>query len=98
MSKFDWFLWISHSTLFTVCADQLLYSLSLIKWCSARGKQNTAVKTVIDAYFIVSKIDIPNVVGEPASSLIINFEQVMDFYIFHFFLISGWFHFLGEYY
>ena len=92
MSKFDWFLWIWHSTLFTACADQLLYSLSL------RGKQNTAVKTIIDAYLIVSKIDIPDVVGQPASSLIINFEQVIDLCIFHFFLISGWFHFLEEYY
>ena len=56
---------------------------------SLRGKQNTAVKTIIDAYLIVSKIDIPDVVGQPASSLIINFEQVIDLCIFHFFLISG---------
>ena len=53
MSKIDWFHWISHSTLFiliiSACADQLLYSLSLFKQCSACSKQNTAVKTAIDA-------------------------------------------------
>ena len=54
-SKFDWFLWISHSTLFTACADQLLYSLSLFKWHSACVKQNTDCNRCL---FIVSKIDI----------------------------------------
>ena len=57
MSKFDWFLWISNSTLFTACADQLLYRLSLIKWCSTCVKQNTA-KDCNRCLFIVCKIDI----------------------------------------
>ena len=55
LSKLDWFLWISHSTLFTACTDQLLYSLSLIKWCSACVKQNTAVKTAIDVCSLLAK-------------------------------------------
>ena len=50
MSKFDWILWISqiaHSKiLLTACTDWLLYNLSLIKFCSACAKQNTAVKTI----------------------------------------------------
>ena len=44
-----------------------------------------------------------DLVGEPASSLIINFEQVIEPFLvlnifFHFFLISGWLHILQEYY
>ena len=78
MSKFDWFLWISHSTLFTVCADQLLFSLSLIKWCSACVKENTAVKTAIDVCSLLAKQTFSVLFGEPPSSLIINFEQVIE--------------------
>ena len=77
MSKFDWFLWISHSTLFTACADQLLYSLSLIKWCSACVKQNTAVKTAIDACSLLGKRTFSDLVRQRPSSLIINFDQVI---------------------
>ena len=36
-------------------ADQLLYSLSLIKLCLACVKQNTAVKTAIDACSLLTK-------------------------------------------
>ena len=40
--------------LLTSSADQLLYNLSLIKLCSAYGKQNTAVNTS-NASSILSK-------------------------------------------
>ena len=69
VSKFCWFLWISHSTLFTACADQLLYSLSLIKWCSACAKQNTAVTTAVDACSLLAKQTFSDLVGKPACSL-----------------------------
>ena len=81
MSKFDWFLWISHSTLFTACADQLLYSLNLIKRCWACVKQNTAVKTAIDVCSLLAKYTFSDLVGEPSSSLIINFEQVIETFL-----------------
>ena len=68
----------THSTLFTACADQLSYSLSLIKWCTACVKQNTAVKTAIDAFSLLAKYTFSDLVGEPASSIIINFEQVVE--------------------
>ena len=77
MSKFDWFLWISYSTLFTACADQLLYNLSLIKLCSACVKQNTAVKTALDACSLLTKNIFSGLVGERPSSLIFNFQQVI---------------------
>ena len=77
MSKFDWFLWISHSTLFTACAGQLLYSPKLIKGYSACVKQNTAVKTAINDCSLLAKYTFSYLVGEGASSLIINFEQVI---------------------
>ena len=34
---------IAHEILLTACGDQLLYNLSLIKWCLACVKQSTAV-------------------------------------------------------
>ena len=77
MSKFDWLLWISHSTLFTACANQLLYSLSLIKWCLACVKQNTVVKTTINACSLLAKETFSHLVGKRASSLIINFKQAI---------------------
>ena len=77
MSKFDWFLWISHSTLFTACADQLLYSLSLIKCCLACAKQSTAVQTAIDACSLLQKWTFSDLVAKRASSLIINFKQAI---------------------
>ena len=39
----------------TVWADQLLYSLSLIKLCLACVKQNAAVKTGINACSLLAK-------------------------------------------
>ena len=42
-------------TLFTACADQLLHSLSLIKWFSACVKQNSS-KDCNRCFFIVGKI------------------------------------------
>ena len=80
MSKFDWFLWILHSTLLRACADQLSYNLSLIKLCSAFVKQNTAVKTAIDAFSLLTKETFSDIVGEHPSWLIINFEQVVFSY------------------
>ena len=80
----------THSTLFTARADQLLYSLSLIKWFLACVKQNTAVKTAIDAISLLAKYTFSDLVGEPASPLMINFEQVIEPFLvlnifFHFF-------------
>ena len=77
MGKFDWFIWISQSTLFTTCADQLLCCLSLIKWCSAFVKQNAAVKTAIDAFSLLAKPTFSNLVRERVRYLIINVEQVV---------------------
>ena len=80
MSIFDWFLWFWHSALqkilLTTCADQLLYTLSLIKLCSACVKQSTAVKTAIDVCLLLAKwILFSDLVRQGPSSLIINFEQ-----------------------
>ena len=41
-------------------------------------QQNTAVKTAIDACSLLAKQTFPDLVGEPARSLIINFEQVIE--------------------
>ena len=47
---------IAHSEiLLTACADQLLYSWSLINLYSACAKQNAAVKTASDAYSLLVK-------------------------------------------
>ena len=59
------------------CADQLLYILSLIKLCSACVKQNTAVKTALDACSLLTKNIFSSLVGERPSSLIFNFQQVI---------------------
>ena len=63
--------------MFTACADQISYNLSLIKWCSAFVRQNTAVNTVIDASSLLAKLKFSDLVGERTSSLIVNFEQVI---------------------
>ena len=66
---------IGHSDiLLTACADQLLYNLSLIKSCLACVKQNTAVKTAIDACSLFASSDL---VRQRPSSLIINLDQVI---------------------
>ena len=44
-------------------------------------KTNTAVKTAIDACSLLAKKTFSDLVGEPASSLIINFEQVIEPFI-----------------
>ena len=93
MSKFDCFLFISHITLLTACTDQLLYNLSLMTLCSACVKQNTAVKTSIDASSLLAKLTFSDLVGERESSLIINFEKVIKPFLvwniyFTFFLSS----------
>ena len=69
---------IGHSDiLLTACADQLLYNLSLIKSCLACVKQNTAVKTAIDACSLLGKRTFSDLVRQRPSSLIINFDQVI---------------------
>ena len=40
-------------------------------------KQNLAVKTAIDACSLLARLTFPDLVGELASTLIINFEQVI---------------------
>ena len=87
VSKFDWFLWTLHSTLLTACADQLLYSLNLIKWCSACIKQNTTVKTLIDACSLLAKKTLSDLVGKRSSLLIINFKQVFIFWVWNIYFI-----------
>ena len=80
VSRFDWFLWISRSTLLntlTVCTNQLLYNLSLIKLYSACVKQNTAAKTASDACALLSKSTLSDQIVQRPSSLIISFEQVI---------------------
>ena len=63
---------IAHSEiLLTACADQLLYNLSLIKLCSV-----CAIKTTYDACSLLGKYALSDLIWEPLSSLIINFEQV----------------------
>ena len=69
---------IVHSKIMLIaCADQLLYILSLIKLCSACVKQNTAVKTALDACSLLTKNIFSGLVGERPSSLIFNFQQVI---------------------
>ena len=58
------------------CADQLLYILSLIKLCSACVKQNTAVKTALDACSLLTKNTFSALVGEHPSSLIFTFNKL----------------------
>ena len=69
---------IAHSEiLLTACADQLLFNLILVKLCLACVKQNTAVKTASDAYPLLAKYRLSDLVGQRPSFLIINFKQVM---------------------
>ena len=77
MSKFDWLPWISHSTQFTACADQLLYSLSLIKWCLTCVKQNSS-KDCNRCLFILSKIDMLWSTRRTREFININFEQAIE--------------------
>ena len=66
---------IAHSEiLLTACGDQLLYNLSLIKWCLACVKQNTTVKTAIHACSLLAKYTFSDLVGEPGvhKSLTLN--------------------------
>ena len=89
MIKFDWFLWISHSTLFTACADQLLHNLILIMYSMCKTKQ--AVKTAIDACSLLTKYTFSNLVGKRAISLIINFQQVIKpILVWHICFTSFW--------
>ena len=79
--QFDWFAWISHSNLqniVTAGVDQLVYKLILIKLYSACAKLNAAVKTASDACLLLAKYTLSDLVGERPSSLIINFEQVIN--------------------
>ena len=50
--------------------------LSLIKWCLACVKQNTVVKTALNAYLLLAKSTFSDLVGEPGSS--VNFGQVIE--------------------
>ena len=63
--------------LLTPSTDQLFYNLSLIKLCSACEKQNTGVKSAINACLLIAKETFFDLVGQRPSSLIINFEQVI---------------------
>ena len=45
--------------------------------CWARAKQNTTVKTTIDACSMLAKLKFSDLVGKHVSSLIINFKQVI---------------------
>ena len=63
-----------------VSPDQLLYNLSLIKLCSACAKQNTALNAS-DACSLLGKETLSNLVGQCTSSLIINFEQVIQSFL-----------------
>ena len=63
--------------LLTACADQLSCNLSLIKLCSACVKQNTALKTAINACSLIARQTFFDLVGERRDSLLINFEQVI---------------------
>ena len=68
---------ITHSEiLLTACADQLLYNLSLIKLCLA-----CAIKDTSDACSLLAKQTLFDLIGEPPSSLIINFEQVIKSFL-----------------
>ena len=61
----------TYSTLWntvTACVDQLLNNLSLFKLVLACVKQNTAVKTVIDACSLLAKYAFCDLAGEPAIS------------------------------
>ena len=60
----------------TACADQLLYKLSLTKLCSA-----CAIKNTSDAFSMLAKYTLSDLIGEPPSSLIINFEQVIKSFL-----------------
>ena len=60
LALIDWLIFKGFFDFFIVhClqlgADQSLYSLSLIKRCSARVKQNTAVKAAIDPFLLLMK-------------------------------------------
>ena len=74
----------------TACTDHLRYNLSLIKSCSVCPKQqmNAAVNDVCS---LVAKWTWSDLVAQRASSLIINFEQVIKSFLvwnihFNFFL------------
>ena len=63
--------------LLTVCVDQLLQNLSLIKLRLACEKQNTAVKTASDGCSLSAKHTLSDLVGQQPNSLIINFRKVI---------------------
>ena len=71
-------LHIVHSEiLLTVCVDQLLHNLNLIKLRLACEKQSTAVKTASDGCSLLAKQTLSYLVGQQPNSLIINFEKVI---------------------
>ena len=72
---------IAHSEIqLTVCADQSLFNLSLIKLCSAFAKQSTSV-TARDACPSLGKQTSFDLVGQRPGLLIINFEQVIKSFL-----------------
>ena len=91
---FDWFAWISHCTL-----RNTVNSLrSLIKLCSACGKQNAAIKDCKRCLFIVSKIIIilssltkPEFINQQPWTGCKIFLSLK--YLFQCLLTSDWFHF-----
>ena len=58
-----------------------MYCLSLIKLYSACVKQNAAVKTASDAFSLLAKEALSNLVGQRPSLLIVNFELVIKLFL-----------------
>ena len=77
MIRFFEFYTAQSKILLTAWADELVYNLSLIKLYLACVKQNTAVKTAIDACSLLAKKTFSGLVGQCPNLLIINFEQVI---------------------
>ena len=77
MIRFFEFYTAQSKILLTAWADELVYNLSLIKLYLACVKQNTAVKTAIDACSLLAKKKFSDLVGQCPNLLIINFEQVI---------------------
>ena len=66
--------------LLTACSNQLIYNLNLIKLCSACAKQIAAVNAS-DACSLLAKEALFDLVGQHPTLLIINFEQVINYFL-----------------
>ena len=65
----------------TACADPLLYNLNLIKLYQTFAKPNAAVKTASESCSLSVKQTLFDLVEQRPSSLIINFEQVIKYFL-----------------